>query len=429
MTDVAVIGLRPRRPAARARPSPTRPARARRRQRRRAPGRPCATAGCRSRSPAPRRSSTASTIAWCWPSASPTPRRPTHIVITLGTPSFSHIEIDMRDIRSVLDDLLPAPARRPHARAALDDRAAARPSSSPATSPSTAASTIGEDVFVAHAPERIAAGRFFEEIATLPCIVGGVGERSGEVAARAVRASSARRSCRRRPVAGRAGEDLDEHPALRDVRAAQPADDGLRAVRRERLRGHRPHQPRLPARRDRRCRASPPGRACARTSRSSEERSNAPGMLLAVSRVNESVPLFLVEGAEAPPRLAARAQGRGPRPGVQGRHRRRARLARRTSSSACSSASSPTSRSTTRTSRRRRSPSRRRCWTPTRSSSRPTTPSSAAARSLRAIADSGTARRARRRPVELLAAPRRCSRTRMRSWRWLTWGRDRHRTR
>jgi UDP-N-acetyl-D-mannosaminuronic acid dehydrogenase len=30
----------------------------------------------------------------------------------------------------------------------------------------------------------------------------------------------------------------------------------------------------------------------------SEERSNAPGMLLAVSRVNESVPLFLVEGAK-----------------------------------------------------------------------------------------------------------------------------------
>ena len=32
------------------------------------------------------------------------------------------------------------------------------------------------------------------------------------------------------PVAGRAGEDLDQHPALRDVRAAQPADDGLRAA-------------------------------------------------------------------------------------------------------------------------------------------------------------------------------------------------------
>ena len=29
------------------------------------------------------------------------------IVLTLGTPSFSHIEIDMGDIRAVLDDLLP----------------------------------------------------------------------------------------------------------------------------------------------------------------------------------------------------------------------------------------------------------------------------------------------------------------------------------
>ena len=38
--------------------------------------------------------------------------------------------------------------------------------------------TIGEDVFVAHCPERIAAGHFLEEIATLPCIVGVVGERA-----------------------------------------------------------------------------------------------------------------------------------------------------------------------------------------------------------------------------------------------------------
>ena len=60
----------------------------------------------------------------------------------------------------------------------------------------------------------------------------------------------------------------------------------------------------------------------------SEERSAAPGMLLAVSRVNESVPLFLVEGikrrlglARGPPRGGARAR-------LQGRHRRRARLAR-----------------------------------------------------------------------------------------------------
>ena len=39
-------------------------------------------------------------------------------------------------------------------------------------------------MFVAHVPERIAADRFLEEIGTLPCIVGGVGEGSGERAAR-----------------------------------------------------------------------------------------------------------------------------------------------------------------------------------------------------------------------------------------------------
>ena len=55
--------------------------------------------------------------------ASPTPPRAENIVITLGTPSFSHIEIDMRDIRSALDDLLRAPAPGPDDRAALDRRA------------------------------------------------------------------------------------------------------------------------------------------------------------------------------------------------------------------------------------------------------------------------------------------------------------------
>ena len=45
------------------------------------------------------------------------------IVLTLGTPALSHIEIDMGDIRAVLDDLLPHAARGPPARAALDGRA------------------------------------------------------------------------------------------------------------------------------------------------------------------------------------------------------------------------------------------------------------------------------------------------------------------
>ena len=39
---------------------------------------------------------------------------------------------------------------------------------------------VGEDVFVAHAPERIAAGKFLQEITSLPCIIGGVGESSTE---------------------------------------------------------------------------------------------------------------------------------------------------------------------------------------------------------------------------------------------------------
>ena len=107
---------------------------------------------------------------------------------------------------------------------------------------------VGEDMFVAHVPERIAADRFLEEIGTLPCIVGGVGEASGERAARAVR--GARRADRADDAGpGRAGEDLDQHPALHDVRAAEPADDGLRALRRERVRRHRADQPRLSARR------------------------------------------------------------------------------------------------------------------------------------------------------------------------------------
>ena len=108
---------------------------------------------------------------------------------------------------------------------------------------------VGEDIFVAHVPERIAADRFMEEIGTLPCIVGGVGEALRRARGAAVRA--ARRADRADHAgAGRAGEDLDQHPALRDVRAAEPADDGLRAPRRERLRRHRADQPRLSARRD-----------------------------------------------------------------------------------------------------------------------------------------------------------------------------------
>src|SRR3954451_13618249 len=120
----------------------------------------------------------AGTIAWSDRVADAADAR--HIVITLGTPSFSHIEIDMRDIRGALDDLLPL--LRPGHSLTL------RSTIAPGTTEFVAGYLhkhrgfdIGSEVFVAHAPERIAAGRFFEEIVSLPCIIGGVGDRSGEV--------------------------------------------------------------------------------------------------------------------------------------------------------------------------------------------------------------------------------------------------------
>ena len=62
-----------------------------------------------------------------------------HIVITLGTPSFSHIEIDMRGIRSGSTTCSRICAPDTRSRCAPRSRRA-RPTSSPATSPSTAAS-------------------------------------------------------------------------------------------------------------------------------------------------------------------------------------------------------------------------------------------------------------------------------------------------
>ena len=104
------------------------------------------------------------------------------IVLTLGTPALSHIEIDISAIRSVLDDLLPL--LRPGHSVVL------RSTVAPGTTEWVAGYVeqrrgfaVGRDVFVAHVPERIAENHFVEEIATLPCIVGGVGPGSGERAA------------------------------------------------------------------------------------------------------------------------------------------------------------------------------------------------------------------------------------------------------
>ncbi|HEU4658621.1 MAG TPA: nucleotide sugar dehydrogenase [Capillimicrobium sp.] len=215
------------------------------------------------------------------------------IVITIGTPAFSHIEIDMRDIRSALDDLLPV--LQPGHSLIL------RSTVAPDTTEFVAGYlekhrgfAIGDDVFVAHVPERIAAGRFFEEISTLPCIVGGVGERSGEVAARLFEVLGApiRQTT---PVQAELAKiwtnilryanfalpnllmmDCEQH----DANVFEVID----LINRDYPRGGMA-QPGLTA-----------GTCLRKDFAFSEERSPAPGMLLAVHRVNESVPRFLVEG-------------------------------------------------------------------------------------------------------------------------------------
>jgi UDP-N-acetyl-D-mannosaminuronic acid dehydrogenase len=221
--------------------------------------------------------------------------RATHIVITLGTPSFSHIEIDMREIRSALDDLLGV-LEAGHA-------LTLRSTVAPGTTDFVAGYLhkhrgfqIGEEVFVAHAPERIAAGRFLEEIDTLPCIIGGVGARSGEVVAELFGAFDAP-VVQSTPVQAELAKIWTNilrytHFALPNLlmmdceRYEANVFEVIDLINRDYPRGG----------------IADPGFTAGTCLRKdftfSEERSAAPGMLLAVSRVNESVPLFLVEGAK-----------------------------------------------------------------------------------------------------------------------------------
>jgi UDP-N-acetyl-D-mannosaminuronic acid dehydrogenase len=217
------------------------------------------------------------------------------IVLTLGTPSLSHIEIDMGDIRSVLDDLLPllqegqlvvlrstvAPGTTEFVAGYLEKHRGLR---------------AGEDVFVAHVPERIAADRFMEEIGTLPCIVGGVGEASGERAGELFSRLGA-------PIVQTAPVHAELAKIwtniLRYATFALPnllmmdcerhganVFDVIELINRDYPRGGMA-APGLTA-----------GTCLRKDFAFSEERSNAPGMLLAVSRVHESVPLFLVDGVK-----------------------------------------------------------------------------------------------------------------------------------
>src|SRR3954471_9946747 len=217
------------------------------------------------------------------------------IVLTLGTPALSHIEIDMGDVRAVLDDLLPHV--RPGQLIVL------RSTVAPGTTEFVAGYLekqrgfqVGENLFVAHVPERIAADRFLEEIGTLPCIVGGIGEESGERAARLFEPLGAP-IVQTTPVQAELAKIWTN--ILRYATFALPnllmmdceryganVFDVIELINRDYPRGGMA-QPGLTA-----------GTCLRKDFTFSEERSSAPGMLLAVSRVHETVPLFLVDGVK-----------------------------------------------------------------------------------------------------------------------------------
>jgi UDP-N-acetyl-D-mannosaminuronic acid dehydrogenase len=217
------------------------------------------------------------------------------IVLTLGTPAMAHIEIDMTAIRAVLDDLLPLV--RPEQLIVL------RSTVAPGTTEFVAGYLekhrgfrVGEDLFVAHVPERIAADKFMEEIHTLPCIVGGIGEASGERAARLFAPLGAP-IVQTTPVQAELAKIWTN--ILRYATFALPnllmmdcerhganVFDVIELINRDYPRGGM-KLPGLTA-----------GTCLRKDFAFSEERSSAPGMLLAVSRVHETVPLFLVDGVK-----------------------------------------------------------------------------------------------------------------------------------
>jgi UDP-N-acetyl-D-mannosaminuronic acid dehydrogenase len=217
------------------------------------------------------------------------------IVLTLGTPTFSHIEIDMGDIRAVLDDLLPVLRE--------GQLLVLRSTVAPETTEFVAGYlekrrgfTVGRDLFVAHVPERIAADRFLAEIGTLPCIVGGVGEGSGERAARLFEVLGA-------PIVHTTPVQAELAKIWTNIyRYATFALPNLLMMDCERYGANVFEVIELVNRDYPRGGIGRPGLTAGTCLRKdfafSEEKSNAPGMLLAVSRVHESVPLFLVDGVK-----------------------------------------------------------------------------------------------------------------------------------
>src|SRR5687768_10285275 len=218
-----------------------------------------------------------------------------HIVLTLHTPSHVHIEIDISHVRGVVDDLLPV-LREGHS-------LILRSTVAPGTTEWVAGYIeqrrgfrVGEDLFVSHVPERIAENHFLEEIATLPCIIGGVGEGSGQKAAELFEVFGT--------------EIVQTGPAQAELakiwtnilRYTQFALPNLLMMEAEQYGANVFEVIDLINRDYPRGGIAAPGLtagACLRKDFTfSEERSAAPGMLMSVSRVHETVPLFLVEGVK-----------------------------------------------------------------------------------------------------------------------------------
>jgi UDP-N-acetyl-D-mannosaminuronic acid dehydrogenase len=207
-----------------------------------------------------------------------------HVVLTLGTPTHVNIEIDVSQIRGAIDDLLPLLRE--------GQTIILRSTVAPGTTEWVAGYieqrrgfTVGEDIFVAH---------FLEEISTLPCIVGGVGAGSGENAAAPFEVFGTD-IVQTTPVQAELAKIWTN--ILRYAQFALPnllmmecdqyganVFDVIELINHDYPRGGMA-RPGLTA-----------GTCLRKDFAFSEERSSSPGMLLAVSRVHESVPLFLVQG-------------------------------------------------------------------------------------------------------------------------------------
>jgi UDP-N-acetyl-D-mannosaminuronic acid dehydrogenase len=216
-----------------------------------------------------------------------------YIVLTLGTPAHVHLEIDISQIRSVIDDLLPLLRE--------GQTLILRSTVAPGTTDWLAGYveqrrgfSIGEDFFVAHVPERIAAHRFLEEIETLPTIIGGVGAGSGAKAAELFELFGAeiRQTTPVEAELAKIWTNIYRYvtfaiPNLLMMESEQYGANVFEVIdliNRDYPRGGIA-DPGLTA-----------GTCLRKDFAFSEERSSAPGMLLAVSRVHESMPRFIVDG-------------------------------------------------------------------------------------------------------------------------------------